>query len=290
MAWHLLFGLALGACFPIEGDRILMRDLAGALPVFAEAGAEQSIGFAPAPGAQRRFSAGELNRLAIRNGIGSSELPSVCFERKLAPLTEEQVLAALRASLPPGAVLELLDFGRVRIPDAKLEFPRGGLAPARMESPRDPVIWRGRVQYAAAQSMPVWAKARVWISLPCAIAVEDLDAGKPIAPGQVRMGNIEGGPFSQSEALSLEQAVGLAPRRLIRAGQTIPRSAVDAPPDVKRGDMIGVEAHVGGALLKFKVRAEQAGRAGDAISVRNVESGKIFQARIVRRGWAAVEE
>ena len=103
------------------------------------------------------------------------------------------------------------------------------------------------------------------------------------------MGNIDSGPFSQNEMLSPVETVGLEPRRLIRAGQTIPRSVVEAPPDVKRGDTIGVEAHVGGALLKFKVRAEQTGQTGDAIPVRNVESGKIFQARIVRKGWVAVE-
>src|SRR5579863_8255877 len=290
MAWHLLFGLALGACFPVEGDRILMRDLARALPAFEGIDAEQSIGFAPAPGAQRRFSVGELNRLNDRNGITAGDMASVCFERKLAPLTEEQVLAALRASLPAGAELELLDFSRVRIPDAKLQFPQSGLPPARMDSPRDPVIWRGRVQYAAAQSMPVWAKARVWSSVPCAIAVQDLSVGKPIEAGQVRIGNIEGGPFSRSETLSLEQAIGQAPRRLIRAGQTIPRSLVEEPQEVARGEVVGVEAHVGGALLKFKVRAEQAGRTGDAIAVRNIESGKTFQARIVRKGWVAVEE
>jgi flagella basal body P-ring formation protein FlgA len=289
MAWHLLLGLAFGACFPVEGERIFMRDLAGALPVFKDTDEKQSIGFAPAPGAQRRYSAGELSRLAARNGIAAGDASAVCFERKLTPLTEEQVLAALRAALPPGAELELLDFSRVRIPHAKLEFPRGGLAPTRMESPRDPVIWRGRVQYAAAQSMPVWARARVWISLPCAIAVEDLDAGKPITPAQVRMENIDSGPFSQDRMLSPAEAVGLAPLRLIRAGQTIPRSAAETPPDVRRGDTVGVEAQVGGALLKFKVRAEGTGRAGDAIPVRNVESGKIFQARIVRKGWVAVE-
>ena len=53
--------------------------------------------------------------------------------------------------------------------------------------------------------------------------------------------------------------------------------------------MVGLEAHIGGAFLKSKVRAEGSGRAGDAISVRNVESGKVFQARIIRKDWVAVE-
>ena len=134
MALHLLFGLAIGACLPVTGERILMRDLAEGVPAFATADAQQIIGFAPAPGVQRRFSAGEMSRLAASNGV-VNEAAAVCFERKLTPLTKETVLAALRASLPAGAELELLEFSHVRIPDGILEFSRSGLPPARQDSP-----------------------------------------------------------------------------------------------------------------------------------------------------------
>jgi hypothetical protein len=240
MALHLLLGLAVSACFPVTGERILMRDLSAVVPAFAVADAEQIIGFAPAPGAQRRFSAGELTRLASSNGVVVVEAAGVCFERKLTPLTKEQVMAALRASLPAGAELELLEFGHVRIPDGTLEFSRSGLPPARQDTPRDPVIWRGSLKYAAAQSMPVWAKARVWISIPSVVAVQDLASGKLIEAEQIRMGNIDTGPYSQSEALSAEQAVGLALRRPVRAGQPIMRSALELPLLVERGEMVGL--------------------------------------------------
>jgi flagella basal body P-ring formation protein FlgA len=288
MALHLLFGLAISACFPVTGERILMRDLTAAVPAFAISDAEQIIGFAPAPGAQRRFSAGELSRLAAGNGV-VIETAGVCFERKLAPLTKEQATAALRAALPAGAELEVLEFSHVRIPEGTVEFSRSGLPPARQDAPRDPVIWRGSVKYAATQSMPVWAKARVWISMPSVVAVQDLQVGKPIGAEQIRMGNIDSGPYSQGDALSVEQVVGLAPRRPIRAGQPVPRSAVEMPLLVERGEMVGLEARVGGAFLKSKVRAEGSGRAGDTIAVRNIESGKSFQARIIRKDWVAVE-
>jgi flagella basal body P-ring formation protein FlgA len=286
MPLHLL--LAISACFPVTGERILMRDLTAAVPAFAAADAEQIIGFAPAPGAQRRFSAGEVSRLAASNGV-VIEAAAVCFERKLTALTQEQVMTALRASLPAGAELELLEYSHVRIPEGTVEFSRSGLPPARQDSPREPVIWRGSVKYAAAQSMPVWAKARVWISIPAVVAVQDLPAGKAIDREQIRMGNIDSGPYSQGEALSAEQAVGLAPRRPIRAGQPITRSVLEMPLLVERGEMVGLEAHVGGAFLKSKVRAEGSGRVGDSIAVRNVESGKTFQARIIRKDWVAVE-
>jgi flagella basal body P-ring formation protein FlgA len=288
MALHLLVGLAIGACFPVTGERILMRDLITAVPAFAVADAEQIIGFAPTPGVQRRFSAGELSRLAAGNGV-VIETAGVCFERKLTPLTKERVMVGLRASLPASAELELLEFSHVRIPEGAVEFSRSGLPPARLDSPRDPVIWRGSVKYAAAQSMPVWAKVRVWISIPSVFAVQDLPPGKAIEPEQIRMGNIDSGPYSKGESLTAEQAVGLAPRRPIRAGQPIPRSAVEMPLLVEQGEMVGLEARVGGAFLKSKVRAQGSGRAGDTISVRNVESGKTFQARIIRKDWVALE-
>src|SRR4029077_11265693 len=131
-----------------------------------------------------------------------------------------------------------------------LEFSRSGLPPARQDSPRDSGVWRGSVKYAAAQSMPVWARVRVWISIPSFIAVQDLAPGKPIEPDQIRMGNIDSGPYSQGEALLAEQAVGLAPRRPIRTGQPVPRSALEMPLLVERGEMVGLEARVGGAFLK----------------------------------------
>ena len=285
---YLLFGLAISACFPVTGERILMRDLTAAVPAFAAADAEQVIGFVPAPGAQRRFSAGEVSRLAASNGV-VMEATAACFERKLTPLTKEQIMTALRAALPAGAELELLEFSHVRIPEGTVEFLRSGLPPGRQESPRDSGVWRGSVKYAAAQSMPVWAKVRVWISIPAVIAVQDLPAGKAIEAEEIRIGNIDSGPYSQSEALSVEQAVGLSLRRPIRAGQPIPRSALEMPLLVERGAMVGLEARVGGAFLKSKVRAEGSGRAGDRIAVRNIESGKSFQVRIIRKDWVAVE-
>jgi len=82
---------------------------------------------------------------------------------------------------------------------------------------------------------------------------------------------------------------GMIPRRTIRAGALVLKSAIDAPAEITRGEMVGVEAHVGAAYLKFEVRAEASGRTGDLVQVRNIGSGKTFRARVVRKGWVAVE-
>jgi flagella basal body P-ring formation protein FlgA len=286
MLGHLL--LAIGACLPVEGDHILLSDLAAAIPVFAAFDGAESIGFAPAPGARRRFSALELNRLAAGKGV-SAAIEPVCFERKLETLTRERVLAALRESLPDAAGLELLDFSRAQVPQGPLEFPRIGLTPARPSSPREPAIWRGRVKYSKTQSVSLWAQVRVWISRPALIAAADLRMGKPIEAAQLRVEDKDSSPFFETAALSIEAASGMTPRRPIRAGQIVDRAALDMPPDVTRGEMVGVQAQVGAAFLKFEVRAEASGRTGDLVAVRNIESGKTFQARVLRKGWVGVE-
>ena len=53
--------LAAAACLPVEGNRILMRDLSAAVAAFAGLDPEEPLGFTPAPGAQRRFSAGSCS-------------------------------------------------------------------------------------------------------------------------------------------------------------------------------------------------------------------------------------
>src|SRR5882724_8043209 len=107
MLGHLL--LAVAACLPVGGDRILIGDLVAAIPAFAGSDAAESIGLSPAPGVQRRFSAAELSRLAERKNV-TGPIEPVCFERKLEALTSEAVLAALRAALPEGSELELIEF------------------------------------------------------------------------------------------------------------------------------------------------------------------------------------
>src|SRR5258706_8317178 len=122
--------LALGSCLPVEGDRILIRDLAAAVPALASIDPDESLGFAPAPGVQRRFSAGEVTRLVARKGV-TSEMEPVCFERPLTPLTREQVMSAIQAALPDGAQFELVAFSAAQIPKGPIEFPASGLARPR---------------------------------------------------------------------------------------------------------------------------------------------------------------
>jgi flagella basal body P-ring formation protein FlgA len=275
-----LFVLAIIACLPVAGDRILVRDLAAAIPAFSSADPEEAIGFAPSPGAHRRFTAGELNRIAAKHGV-TAELEPVCFERTLTALTREMIVAAMRESLPKEAELEVIEFSRIDIPQGALEFSKREFTGA---------MWRGRVRYAAGRSIPVWAKVRVSISRVGVVAARDLAPGKPIEAGDIHVEETRANPFDDSPAATVEQIAGRIPRRPIRAGETISLATLEIAVDVTRGETVGLEARAGAAFLKSEARAEASGRIGDFIMVRNIESGKTFRARVLRKGWVGVEQ
>lgn len=60
------------------------------------------------------------------------------------------------------------------------------------------------------------------------------------------------------------------------------------PPEIRKGDLIHVEAHNGAARLALDGQAQAGGRIGDRIAVRNPSSGKLFTATVAGRGRAIV--
>jgi hypothetical protein len=68
-ALSLLLAMPAWACVPVEGDRILAKDLAGANADFASLDPSAEIGFAPRAGVTRVFQPGDLAAIARRFGL-----------------------------------------------------------------------------------------------------------------------------------------------------------------------------------------------------------------------------
>jgi len=153
----MLAPVLLAACIAIEGERILVSDLARALPAFSNAPGAEEIGISPSPGVRRLMGRRELERVASLFGVELSAESGACFERAADPLTEARVLEALKPALKgERGAWELLEFSRTPAPRGALEF----LAPVR--PPADtPVVVRGRVLYPPNRSYPVWARIRI---------------------------------------------------------------------------------------------------------------------------------
>jgi hypothetical protein len=70
------------ACLPVEGERILGKDIAAANQEFRALDPAAEIGFAPRPGVTRIFQRAELATLARKFDIElKTRLESVCFVR-----------------------------------------------------------------------------------------------------------------------------------------------------------------------------------------------------------------
>jgi flagella basal body P-ring formation protein FlgA len=285
--------LALGlwtamSCLPLEGDRILARDLAAAMPAFALWPPETELGYAPAPGLRRVLRAAELRRVASRQGLDGGPMADVCVERPTAPLAPEALRAALAlAAGDPDARIEILDWSRYAVPRGPIEFPRTA-AVAEGNGPQAPVLWKGFVKYGERGRFSIWVRARIEVRMTQVSARTDLAIGRPVQESQVQLERVNLSPFGAQPARSLAEVVGRVPRRPIPAGTPILPGQLEIPMEIHSGDAVTVRVTSGRAGLKLEGVAGGEGRRGDLIPVKNPATGKTFRARVEGAGNVAV--
>ena len=289
MIADILLTFLLTGCLPVEGEKVVARDLTGASAVFAALPADAAFGYAPAPGAQRLLNATELKRLAWPQDLALDPGLQLCVVRPLEPLSGERLVEAMRSALArPEARIELVEMAAFGAPRGQIEFPPAGLRRPPPASPGQPVLWQGFVRYAERRRYPIWAKVRILVSSTRVVAGQNLVAGEAIESGQLRLESVEGFPSSEPLAESLEQVVGRAPTRPVAAGTTLSLKMLGLPKEVQRGDPVKVEASHGSATVGITGRAESSGARGDMVVVRNPTSGKSFRARVEGKGKVVV--
>jgi flagella basal body P-ring formation protein FlgA len=275
----MLAALALAGCLAVDpaADQILLADLASAFPVSAVLPNQTVIGFAPAPGVERRFETAELRRIAARFDLPDPER-EVCVARPAAPLNRDRIFEALRAALPD-ARIELLDYSRYPVPEGPLEFVPAGLHGA---------MWTGAVRYGGRHRASVWARVQVTVTATRVIATRNLPAAARIDAADLRVERRDEFPIAEPMPSDLGAVAGMVPRRSIRAGEAIRSSWLGLAKAVARGDTVDVEVRAGGALLRLPGQALASGAVGQTILIKNTESNRRFPARIEAPGKVAI--
>lgn len=276
------------ACAPVVHDPITAGDLAALAPVFGQINPETPITAAPVEGARRVFRPLELTSLAKGFGLMPGAVGEICFEWPLEALDRTRLLAAMQAVLP-NARIEIVETSLHPAPLGRIEFRREDLgAPALPNNPT-PVVWRGNVIYGADHRYEIWARVRVTAQISRVIAAQPIREGAPITAGQLRVESTEAFPAAGDIASRVDQVAGRIALRNIVAGAEIHLSQLQQPPDVKRGDAVTVEVLSNSARLAFTGKSESNGRKGDLISIRNLRSNRIFQARVEGKDRALVD-
>jgi len=281
--WLIFLGMMTHAtsCEMVHTDQILGEDLARMIPAFAQMPADTVVGYAPAPGTRRVLAFPELERIGVKYAVAVPRDSQACFEWKLQPITEDAVRAAIRETLQsPEARVEVLALNKSQGPEGKLVFPVAGLSASNLIDPQTPVTWRGQVVYHGSRKFEVWARVRVSATTTRVVATELLQPGQAVKPQQVRIETYDDFPLRNDVSRNLEEVVGRVPRRAIRAGLPVFRTDLMEPFLVQRGDLVTVTAISGAAQLHAEAVAQNSGRQGDMISLKNSGSGKIFRARV----------
>lgn len=278
-------------CIAVEGDRILAGDLAKADPAFGAVAPDTPIAYAPAPGVKRVLRRSELGRLAANHALRASPNHDICVERSMLPLEQARVTEAMKRSLSrPDAVIEIVNMTNTQVPKGTIEFPLGSLSRPPATNPKAAVLWRGYVRYAGRRRFPIFARVKITVPAKRLIAITILPAGKPILADQFRVESDPAGLLDFALAQSPEQVIGRIPRRSIAAGRPISLSLLEAPKEVVAGDAVRVDVTGGSTHIRLEARAEAAGRRGDWILLRNVETGKRFRAQVTGPGAVEVNE
>ncbi len=289
--WLLLLSMLArsGSCEMVNGDQITGANLARALPLFSGIPGDAVLGYSPTPGARRVFTSPELEGIAKKYGIASHQSSKACFEWPIIPLSEESVRAAIRDALQaPAARIEVLAMSKTERPVGKLVFPLSGLSASTSIDPATPVTWRGEVLYHSSHKFGVWARVRVAATMTRVMATELILPGKAVTAKQVRLETYDDFPLRNDIARSLDEVIGRVPRRALRAELPVFRADLMEPYQIQRGEMVQVTAISGAAQLSMEAVAQNSGRQGDSIYLKNPRSGKTFLARIERKDRALV--
>jgi flagella basal body P-ring formation protein FlgA len=267
--------LVAAACVSISGAHITAGDLARAVPSFAPADPAAVVAWAPLPGTVRVFHSAELERLLVALDPSASTPPGdICFERPVARLSEAAVLKAMRDALGATAKIELVEVSHFPAPAGEIVFPRGFLGSSAM------ALWRGFVLYDDDKKFQIWARVKVRVTVTRIVAIEALPQGKPIRASQVRLETVDDTPNGLVTPTAIEKVESYIPRRTIPAASPVWADSLDPPWEIVKGDLVSVTVHSGLAALTFNVESATSGRLGDAISLRNPDSGRMFRARV----------
>lgn len=274
-------------CLPIRGDRIRAEDLAPVIAEFRAAGG-RTIAPAPLAGAERRFPAAELRRLARRLGLSTAQTAewpdSVCFGYLSRPLTLEDIDRAIRRSTGPGPSFEILEFTLFPMPLGDVVFKDISLRPDRRDGTK---LLHGGVEYAPGRRVPVWARVRALEKPKGLVAAQDLRAGVRMEASQVRLADLD---YAIGPRLTAPEDIGgLMPRHAIAAGTPLTPRMLIRCRDVDPGQTVQVRVRAGAARLSFESRAETGGYTGDQILLKNPVSGQRFKAKVEGQARASLD-
>jgi flagella basal body P-ring formation protein FlgA len=138
-----------------------------------------------------------------------------------------------------------------------------------------------------ARRLPLRFTGTITETVPTATLVRALRAGETLKASDV---SVERRPKTEVglDAMTAEQAVGLAAKHVLRAGQTLRPGDLVKAQVVQRNEVITLIYQVPGVSLTVRGKATEAGAVGDIINVLNVQSNRSVQGTVTGPGRVTI--
>ncbi|HLH05014.1 MAG TPA: flagellar basal body P-ring formation chaperone FlgA [Bryobacteraceae bacterium] len=274
------------ACHSVNSDFIHGQDLAKAVPALASIPLDARIGAAPMPGQQRVFRVLELKRIAQQYKIAAEPSEDVCFEWETAVPDRQDLQAAMEKTLTGrNAAIQILESSNLGAPHGDVVFPLAGLTITTAQSA---TLWRGYIQYGETRRFPVWARVVVTVRETHLVAAKDLSAGAELDQNDFKAETYEG-PLTREQFLSDgRQVEGKRLKFAVRAGSALLDRMLDSALEISRGELVNAVVENGAARLEVQAEAQEDGRMGQVITLRNPRSGRSFRGRVEAKGTVLV--
>ena len=256
--------------------------------LFDDAGprAARVLGPGPAPGARIVVEARQLAAIARQFGVDwrpASPADRAVLDRPGRALPREQVFDVLRTALaavgaPADGELELPGFTAPMV-------PVGGRTDLAVEQAEyDGASGRFTAMLAIAatdlplERLPVSGRVQEMVELP--VPTHRLPAGTVLRPGDLQTLRLHADVLRGETVRSAAEAVGMALKRPVAAGQPLATSDLGRPLLVQKGDRVAMELLVPGLAVTGQGLALEQGSAGERIQVQNPASRAVMEAEI----------
>jgi len=198
--------------------------------------------------------------------------------------------AAIRA-----AVVSAVQRAAPRLPDTTLEVDAAAVDPA-IHLPACPAVATtvppligSFVTVKVSCPAPVWTiyvpvRLHQWRQV--VVAAATLPPDRPLTASDLTLARIDTATLPSAPVVDLAGAVGKLLRTSVPAASPILAAQLEAPIVVHRDQRVIVTLRDGGITVKTIAIAEQDGRAGDVIALRNPSSQKVIRAIITANGEA----
>jgi flagella basal body P-ring formation protein FlgA len=171
-----------------------------------------------------------------------------------------------------------------------VEPSAGDLTVARMNV--DPRSGRFDIAFeipgsAVAKRVPLRFSGTIMETIEATTLIRPLRRGDTIKESDLL---VQRRPKSEvgDDPLTRDQAVGLALKRPLRAGQALRASDATRPEAVHRNETVTMIYEAPGIVLTMRGKAQESGAVGDLINVLNVQTNRTIQATVAGPGRVAI--